>query len=492
MSTSETYHSSQQLDLLTELREFGNALYQCEVDSDVIDNALEFVVSRLNAQVASIFTFSKDGDIRRRGIKGVDKFGKLITGDWFPEESYRPGEGFSGKAAAQPDPDGDSRRAYGQPVWSLQLDHEELVYGSEYADRLGFLKTGISVPLNGVHRTFGTMEVLNRLDPTTKKPSQMEVYSPGDVHWLMNVGAFVANALSRLRRKNESKIIHEISYKLANPQSREAVQTYVAEQLVSEYLPYKACIMREISADGKKLMFLSGETTSDISLDGRTDEPRSLDQGIVGEVFTTNRLVEVRDIRERINEYRNKKWIERNNLRSHICLPLSIQGETFGTLSLFTGYVYDFNEGDRSFLENISLLLSTTYLVRPVEVKDKQDLVRFVKSSDLIPVQRESHDVADLELSETRQEQEYDEDVNLKKLEELRKDRDWLRQHRMDYVAIAAGQLVAVDRDVKEVINKAREQFPSEKRLVTQVYATQEPVQILTPFFPDRSIQRLH
>ncbi len=49
----------------------------CNSVDDVIQRALELIRDKLNSQIASIFLFTKNGVIKRRGINGIDKDGNL-------------------------------------------------------------------------------------------------------------------------------------------------------------------------------------------------------------------------------------------------------------------------------------------------------------------------------------------------------------------------------------------------------------------------------
>ncbi|MGB5770840.1 MAG: hypothetical protein WBM32_13385 [Crocosphaera sp.] len=122
--------------------------------------ALAEVHKQLKVQVASLFLFSKDGTIKRVGINGIDKEGNWIDNSWFPDEQYAPGESFSGRAV----PPYDAESGYGEPQYSNQLEQEySMINAYRYKGKLGELKCGISVPLNGSYRTFGTLEVLNKM-----------------------------------------------------------------------------------------------------------------------------------------------------------------------------------------------------------------------------------------------------------------------------------------------------------------------------------------
>ncbi len=176
----------------------------CQSIDEVVQKALKLVRDKLNCQVASIFLFTKDGVIKRKGINGVDKKGNSIDNSWFSKEQYVPGASFSGKAI----PTFKSKSGFGEPQWSNDLLSDFTLdpkTRNPYLEKLGNLKCGISVPLNGKYRTFGTIEVLNKLDNNN--------FAYNDVYWLTHIATSVANYISDFRRKKEVDGFTEITQK---------------------------------------------------------------------------------------------------------------------------------------------------------------------------------------------------------------------------------------------------------------------------------------
>lgn len=360
------------LQEITDLRKFGNTILTFPSVSLIVEETFLEIKKKLSPQVVSIFLFSKDGFLERYELNGRDKHGSVIDASWLHDEKYRPGESFSGKAAyGQP---------YGEPYWSTQLDEEidDFLYGKEYLEKLGFLKSGISVPLNGTRRTFGTIEVINRVNPEDGLADSALLYSDSDACWLTLVGAHVATAISRLRKKDEDKISAMISRILADPMlenvpvhtKEESAYKVIAEKLVDYLMPYKVCIVR-LTFDGHSL-FVTDKAHSDGDEKGwlyRADEPRVKGQKIVGRVFHSGKHEIIKDITEREDEFTNIEWIRSQNLKSFICFPLVMLGKVIGTLSLFTGYVHEFTESDIDFLENVSFLLAA-FRVRSRKIKE--------------------------------------------------------------------------------------------------------------------------
>jgi GAF domain-containing protein len=373
------------LQEITELRKFGNTILTFPNVGLIVEETFLEVKKKLSPQVISIFLFSKDGFLERYEINGTDRSGDVIEASWLHDEKYKPGQSFSGRAAYG--------KPYGEPYWSNKLDKEvdDFIYGKEYSEKLGFLRCGISVPLNGTHRTFGTIEVVNRVNPETDGADSNLVYSDSDVCWLTIVGAHVAAAISRLRKKDEDKIFADIVKVLADPTlenvpvhtTEQSVYKTIANKLVDYLMPYKVCIVR-LTFDGQSL-FVTDKAHSDGDEKGwvgRVDEPRAMGQKIVGRVFQSGRYEKVEDIAKREDEFNNLEWIKSQNLKSFICFPLLMLGKVIGTLSLFTGYIHEFTESDIVFLENVSFLLAA-FRVRSRIIKEIE-IPRDTSTSDEI------------------------------------------------------------------------------------------------------------
>lgn len=369
------------LQELSYLRKVGNVLLRSKEIEEVIQESFKRIEEKLHPQVISLFLFSKDGFIERFYIQGVDKNGIAIGQDWLENEKYHPGESFSGKAA-EPKPG----EPYGEPNWSNSLDQEvdKLSNGKIYAEKLGFLKCGISVPLNGTQRTFGTLEVINKVDQTGQANSNLG-FSEEEVYWLTIMGSFVANAISRLRKKDEEKIFAEISCMLADPYNNktesEFVYSSIAKQLVGQLMPYKACILRMINNDGS-LSIIDRAYSDDIGFAGKDEEPRNIGEGIVGEVLKNRTFRKVEQIELEKRKFKSIQWIEYNKLKSFICFPLVIQGEVIGTISLFTGYIHKFSDSDIDFLTNVSFLLAA-YRERMDRLEGREDRELSEKNTNL-------------------------------------------------------------------------------------------------------------
>jgi GAF domain-containing protein/two-component sensor histidine kinase len=347
-------------ELKEELRnifEIRNALLTCNDIPTVIQTALESVAARLLPQTVAIFLFSKEGHLERVGIRGVDKDGIPIPNDWFSDEQHDVGTSFTGKAAR---PAANSR--FGEPQWSADLNNEAIDDRSKnaYREKLGEVKSVISVPLNGRHKTFGVLEVINRLDKNGLRLSgESGVFLMEDVYQLSLIGMNLATAISGLRRKNELNTLAEISRMLVGPVSIDSgthpVYQYTMDKLVDNLSYYKAVILRLLRhPDTLEVIAKAG---SGINWDKGILEPFKIG-AVTGEIYAAGVPVFIQNIETRKNDFRIYEWICANGLKSYAGFPLKVGGKILGTLSVFVGFNYEFYPNDVSHLNNIAYLLA--------------------------------------------------------------------------------------------------------------------------------------
>jgi signal transduction histidine kinase len=135
------------------------------------------------------------------------------------------------------------------------------------------------------------------------------------------------------------------------------VYDYIVKQLIHPSTPYRVCILR-LADDAEHLRIAASDATAGTPLQERSDLPRAKGKGIVGRVFATGKGEIIWDIEQQPDDYENIAWIRSQGLKSHACLPLTIEGRTIGTLSLFTGYFYKFYDSDRVFLQKTTDLIA--------------------------------------------------------------------------------------------------------------------------------------
>ncbi len=353
--TQAQQHKKELQEKLRTLNEINRKLIVCKTLEEVTTEALKQVRHHLNVQVASMFLFSKDGYIQRVGIDGVDKDNNSIDGkQWLPNEKYLPGESFSGK----PVPPSDAELTYGEPHYSNELmeEYKYMINGQRYRDKLGQVKSGISVPLNGLNRTFGTLEVLNK-----QKDNKLIDFDNDDIYILMLVGTVLSSIVADFRRKEKLHIYHEMTQMLIKLESEknnfvlQDVYRFVVNKLVASKTEYKVAIIR-IFNKNKEFEIAEQAKTEDILWRYRKKDPVERENNIVAEVFNKNKPLKIENIEKEIDRFFNQEWIRESKLKSFICLPLSLGEKPVGTLSIYVGYKHKFSKSGIYFLENIAFL----------------------------------------------------------------------------------------------------------------------------------------
>jgi signal transduction histidine kinase len=329
---------------------------RCKSIEDVISKSLAEVRNKLDVQVASLFLFTKEGIVKRVGICGVDKNNEPIPDTWLiKEDRYKPGDSFSGKAI----PESGLDIGYGQPYYSNNILEEfgNMSNGKEYDYMLGGLRCGISVPLNGINRTFGTLEVLN------KNQNVENGFTEDDVYWLMLIGTYVSNAIIEFRRQSKLQLYNYLNGKLLSLDASKEIALCdlnniiqrIADSITSESTFFVACIIRIVNE--KENLEIRGRSHSeDISWEHRVDESVKAGSQIVGEVYDVQQHREIVEIDQEIEKFNNVKWINHNDLKSFACFPLSIENQCVGTISVYTRFKYKLTNVDTRFLQNISFL----------------------------------------------------------------------------------------------------------------------------------------
>ncbi|MGR3278552.1 GAF domain-containing sensor histidine kinase [Acaryochloris marina NIES-2412] len=338
---------------LQSLNEVTKKLIQCKSLSEVVSCSLAEIRNRLEVQVASIFLIDKEGRVQRVGIDGHDKFNNPIENDWLDGENYLPGESFSGYSM----PTFESNLNYGKPnyVNEFSKNNSHMKYGNEYIEKLGLLQSGISVPLNGLYKSFGTIEVLN------KKNNQQ--FTESDLYWLMLIGSNVADTISSFinnkYNQNFKLLIENLVDLLPTNKDFNLKMTYedIARKVIKEFTPYKVCIIR-IPDKNESLNIESQVCTEDISFVNRKDSSIPRKSYIIGEVYNSHKAEYINDIDIESDKFFNYKWIKSQGLKSFACLPLIVKNTCVGTLSVYTGFKTKFYNSDKDILNYIAFLVA--------------------------------------------------------------------------------------------------------------------------------------
>jgi signal transduction histidine kinase len=352
-------HQTQLIAQIHDQLEIRNSLIGCTDLDELAGAGLSLISEKLKPQTAALFLFDKGGNLRRVGIRGIDKKGRAISGAWYADESYQPGESFTGKAIY---PVGDSQ--FGEPQWTnnLKTGSVDPKSAKAYTNLLGFLRCAMCVPLNGRHKTYGALEVINKLD-SAGRPSRKCEFRPDDLYWLSVVGMSTASAITSLRRQAELDHLADVSTRQQEPFGKrfDAGREYtsMAERLVSAESPYSACLVRVVNETGK--LKVVGRATDGIPWDGAAaiGSCTDLREGLAGKACRSAELIDYEDIEGHAGEFRHARWVRRSGLRSYACVPLKIQDRVVGTLSLFTRYRHRLYDTDKTFLRHIAAQIAS-------------------------------------------------------------------------------------------------------------------------------------
>lgn len=369
------------------LQKFKNELIHTEYTplenrkNAVIHTALQRVREMLHAQVVSLFLFAKDGRLHRVGIEGVDDAQQPIDHHGFYiQESYAVGSGFAGRAAI-PAEDG-----YGKPQWTNQLQTEELgeQTRTEYAQKFK-LHCAIAVPLNGQNKTYGVLQVINKVDASTGEPLDYCSFAPNEIPLLSAIGSFVATAISNFRRDKQNKLYADLSNLLIRSPSApiDLQDTYdrIVQRLISEETAFEVCILRVKRRD--ELVVQSRAAVERVQLGTRQDKAIQSGDGLVGRALQLGQPMLVENISDRIDQFKSKDWIRLNGFESFGCFPLIYKEEVVGTLSLYSGYRYEFHPGIKEFLGRVSFLIAA-FIGKMIESEVVRDVVNQLDESESI------------------------------------------------------------------------------------------------------------
>ena len=385
------------LETLDNISTASSKLIKSESLEDAVAKVLDMVCVQLDSQVASLFLLSKEGVAERIGIRGVDAGGCPIRKEWLEDENYEPGESFSG----YPIPSTSSTFEYGHPNYiseNMFENYSDMKYGTDYLEKLGELRCGISVPLNGINGTFGSLEVLN-------KKSQA-AFTCEDLVLLSLIGSNVSGIIRLFVSQEYNKSFQFLvdvlvglkpnikGFKL-NPICEE-----IANLTISRFTPYKVCILR-VPDENMSLSIKAQAYTSDISWDGRKTDAIPRKHYMIGKVYDTQKIQYIEDVESNIDKFFNKEWIRNQGLKSYACLPLSVSGNCVGTISVYTTFKIKFRKDERDFLEYLAFLVAAiverVYIMSELK-KVRRELTnsqeRFLNSSILIGYETQIKDIA--------------------------------------------------------------------------------------------------
>jgi len=322
-----------------------------DLKDEIFFESLQEISKKIKCKVSSVFLFSKDGLLKREIIYS-DMLKDVEDENWFLNESYKIGQSFVGRVL-------DPQSHYGRANLFTEIQKSDLQEYSKYK-YLGEtleIHSIISIPLNGKNQTYGVLEVI-----TDKK------FTGENLAWLSAITSYLATSYSNYRRANQAKIINKLvasfldfdSTDIHADKKAKSIYQEVANKLVESSTSFKICIIRIFNEETNQLDIIAKSESEEGLLQGRINDPISPIQGkaLVWEVFNKGNFIVMNDIDKKINNFINREWITERKFESFACFPLKTNKQTYGTLSVYVQYKYDFHKSCIDFLEEVSSKLS--------------------------------------------------------------------------------------------------------------------------------------
>ena len=321
---------------------------------EIILNALEIIYEKVGCQAASLFVFSKDGFLERIGLYGLGQDGKRIDDEeWFIDETYEANSSLVSRAVV---PTENSQ--YGQIKCASNLSELELDEVSEqkYERKFGRFKAAVIIPLNGRNKTYGALQVLG------KTPD----FPEGDIRWLISLAEYTATALSNFRRDIQTEILIYLGHLLISAKrDTENIYKEIADLLaLNPETSFKVCILRVMGEYDNSLFPVKGISPCYKVTKGRDNRIVGRGgPGLAEKAISTGRKIIIQDIRDQkhIQKFspNNRDWIIDNELNSFACFPLVAKDRIVGTISLYTGFNYDFYPDSVRFVQSVADLVAS-------------------------------------------------------------------------------------------------------------------------------------
>ena len=365
------------------LLDYSSRLLDCRDLDDIFDLAVHTSKERLHTRISSAFLFSKEGKLERRFIAGLSGA--------FPLEIYERGQGLVGRTAGTPE-------EFGKPHLAEDIEIDERIQGDPVV--VGYVESynqavlaehgfeeratsALAVPLNGHHRTFGVLRIVNKLDPESGRVSG-KPFNDVDRDWLVMLARLTANAVVNVKRQNKLSMLANLQ--LLGEDNEKGFLDRVAKALTEESssysTPYAACLIHALDRKRDEMEILGHSRNFRLlkGFEGRREVRVKVGEGVCGEVFRSGQNKIVDNLVRNPGGFKFPEWLEFNGFVSLICILIRNRrgGPDFGTLQLFTKYEYKFDEDDIQYLESVAHQISTV-LRALQEKKEQATLQRFLR-----------------------------------------------------------------------------------------------------------------
>lgn len=231
-----------------------------------------------------------------------------------------------------------------------------------------------AVPLMGEARILGALEFVNAQIHESEEHFITNAYLATQI---------ISISISSLLRNELLQVIHSSSLRGMDVIKRqfdlEDFLQFVAHQVIkNKLINYDVCVIRLMNTQNE-VEIEKVEHYSDITMKNFTSTIDRKQNGIATQVFNSKKPVEVIDINEKtISFFANKAWVQDNEFRSFICIPIIINSKCVGTLSLFLRYPYRFHQADHNLLGLLAHSIGKTIIL----FYSQAELLRVTAESD--------------------------------------------------------------------------------------------------------------
>ncbi len=291
---------------------------------DEPENLLRLVASeaqrRLRAETAAVFLLNGER-LERRAEAGIES-------DWFPEESYRIGEGLTGKCLiAAPG------ERYGRPVRENNVDLSREVIPAHldrYRQKLAShqVKHLVAVPLNDRKRSFGVLRVVNR----QKEGGGLDAlgFTQENEDFLAGIAAITGVAIAYAhqveevrRRAEEVRRLYEAAQVIASSLERSQVLERIIA-IATKVVASDLTSVLLVDEDGKPITSVESQPMP-VPL-----HRRFRPNGVTRRILSTREWYNVSDTRQHPDEH-NPVVFQQGYL-SYAGIPLISQDRVYGVL----------------------------------------------------------------------------------------------------------------------------------------------------------------